>query len=200
VAEWAEERSRQTGIGMRLVFRDERKDFSIGTSAKQVIDIETSDPAFFSHLVSSPTPAHFVTLAPELLTTISDPQLFNTLFSTSAQSFDGIDTSLSSLRDDLFRWYISHATVSVPPHLLIYPPDHFTSTLSRKTRLWLIWVLWLHSFSIKAEEWVMYSIKARFVDGAEPWKLWERALKKLYAREPVDELEGWEDLGSIQYR
>lgn len=62
-------------------------------------------------------------------------------------------------------------------------------------------------FASWAEEAVMHLVGARFVAGSEPWKLWERALRRLYLEAKVDsrgidselEKEGWEDLGSIQY-
>ena len=199
ISTWLEERSPQCGIGLRVAFRDERPDVEIGTSAKRFVDVETSDPAFFTHLVTAPTPTHFATLAPELLTIISDSLHFAELFSAPARSTDRVDKALASLRDGLFRWYITQSVIPAPPHLIIYPRDHFTAALPTATRLWLIWVTWLHAYGVKAEEWVMYVISARFVDGAEPWKVWERALRRLYRQDSVDELEGWEDLGSMQY-
>jgi hypothetical protein len=199
VTTWVEERSTQTNIGLRVAFRDERDDVEVNASAEKVIEIATSDPAFFTNLVTSPTPGHFVALAPELLTSLSDSQLFFDLFSTPIQPSDPVNAALASLRGGLFRFYISRSSVPAPPHLYMYPPGHFTSTLPMVTRLWLIWVIWLHAFGVKAEEWVMSAISARFVDGAEPWKLWERALKQLYKQDSIDELGGWEDLGSVQY-
>ena len=187
---WAEERSQDLDVGLRVMFRGGRGSVEVRTSAKRMVEIETSNPAFFTHLVSAPTPAHFE---------ISDVELFCAFFSARRQPPGRVDAMLVTRRDRLFRWYISRSTVPAPPHLYIYPHDHFTTTLPKSTRIWLVWVLWFHAFGVKAEEWVMYAISAKFVEGAEPWKIWERALRRLYKQETIDDLEGWEDLGSVQY-
>jgi hypothetical protein len=54
-----------------------------------------------------------------------------------------------------------------------------------------------------AEEKIMRMLGATFVEGREPWKIWERALGRMYSETSVMDNDGWtvvekEDLGSIR--
>lgn len=232
ITRWAEERAKQTGIALQIVFRDARTDtqvradgqstneFKAGISDEdsdtELLDLETdenlphnltittSDPSFFTNLISAPTPRHYAVLAPELLTSISHLPLFLTFFSSDKDLSlrDRLNRSLANLRRKVFRWNISHSSVSTPPDLFTHADSHFTDSLPFKERMRMFWIVRMSFFGSWAEEAVMWKISAKYVDGGEPWKIWERALKRLYkeagAMNEV-EREGWEDLGSVRY-
>jgi len=168
------------------------------------ITITTSDPSFFTNLIISPTPKHYLTIAPELLTSITHPRFFLSFFAAPSPLFgrDSTHRTLSKLRRKVFRWYISHSTIASPPDLFIHPDSHFTDTFTRPDQRWLVWIINMAYFASWAEEAVMWKISAKYVDGGEPWKVWERALRRLFAGAEGGkerEAEGWEDLGSVRY-
>jgi hypothetical protein len=87
----------------------------------------------------------------------------------------------------------------------VYDKTHFTAQFSAASRLWLLYGTYSAFLASWAEEAIMHLASAKFVDGAEPWRIWDRALKKRYvaaqASDALDTLEkeDWEDLGSVQY-
>lgn len=208
-----ERRIEELGIHLSVLFRTKAQpDINLGPThsdgTSQRLTITTSEPAFFTNLVISPTPAHFLTLAPGLLTDISDLSSFTTLFSAAqTRPLDRIDQTLASIRRRYFSWFLSYSTVICPPGLFVQTDNHFTSLLNLRDRLWLIYVVYMAYFGSWAEEGIMHLIRARFVPGSEPWKIWERALRRLYIQADEEaqgekselEKEGWEDLGSMQY-
>jgi hypothetical protein len=64
----------------------------------------------------------------------------------------------------------------------IYNRNRKPTPTSLRHRVMLLAVLLLHVAAEWAEEWVMGVLGARFVSGREPWKVWERALGRDYAR------------------
>jgi hypothetical protein len=65
--------------------------------------------------------------------------------------------------------------------------------------------LYLAYFADTAEERIMRMVGATFVEGREPWKLWERALRRqwLLPNQAPTETSDWtmvekDDLGSIR--
>ena len=49
-------------------------------------------------------------------------------------------------------------------------------------------IIALAAFADWAEERIMHAIGARFVDGQEPWKVWERALRRMYTMQAYFEM------------
>jgi len=232
IVRWAEKRAEETGLGLKVNFRDGRPSVEIPTSGKVhgekeaevsdedsdtelvnlesdteeksagVITITTSDPSFFVNLVTAPTPAHYLTLAPELLTSVSHSRLFTTFFAPKPLPRpDYVHRKAASVRRDIFRWGISHSAITPPPDLYVHSDAHFTDSIAQGDRAWLAWVVYTAHLANWAEEAVMWKIRAKYVEGGEPWKVWERALRRLYRIDTGDKAhgEGWEDLGSVMY-
>jgi hypothetical protein len=88
----------------------------------------------------------------------------------------------------------------------LYPFDnkHFITASSVADQLRILVIVYLAYLADVAEERIMGLLGATFVDGREPWKLWERALKRQWV-DQADKLESddWtvvekDDLGSIR--
>jgi hypothetical protein len=76
------------------------------------------------------------------------------------------------------------------------------SLMSTSDQLRILMIVTIAAWADWAEEWIMNAIGARFVEGQEPWKIWERAMKRAYRQHEghnrrdgltqQDELEDWE--------
>lgn len=200
------------------------KSYSDGVDEyRRMLKIKTADPKFFTNLLVAPTRFHWLVLAPKLLTSVSSPALFEELFfaptpqETTTSGSENRSTPVSNPRQkqntlqrlaarrrhQYLFFLFSHSLIAPPPHLVNYPSDkHFTVSLGLYDQLRVLVVVALFTFTEMLEERIMRAVGAVFVPGREPWKIWERALRRLYVSEGIEE-DGKvgkaevEDLGSI---
>jgi hypothetical protein len=201
----------QTGIGLQIEFLDQREDFVLSTqkssSNRQVCSIKTADPKFFSHLLIAPSPRHFAILSPELLTTIEHPDLFIRMLGTPTKPRPGLSTverMTMKIRQRFFLFFMAHSALPATPDLFPFDDKHFIAPSSTYDQLRVLIIVYLAYLADVAEERIMGLLGATFVEGREPWKLWERALKRQWVSQ-TDRLESddWtvvekDDLGSIR--
>jgi hypothetical protein len=226
ISAWCAQRAEETGTSLEIEFHDRRTtlrfpssgeverikayDSDTGKTAdegKETLVIQTADPKFFTDLLVSPTPTHWLVLAPELLTSVSSSHVFTEFFSaTSLASGTGsTDTSMSAVdrwiynrqRQYLFFLY-TDCLIAPAPHLVNYSLQHFTKRLSLASKLRVYMLIWLHTFTEMLEERIMSALGAKFVEGREPWKIYERALRRL-DREQIEDTGkvAEQDLGSV---
>lgn len=200
---WAADRTRKTGISLHLHRPDHlRSDLDVGAiKADRTVLVTTSNPYFFTQLCMAPTARHFLVLAPEILTTVSDPALFVQFLSIDDEADDGaVNNLLYWVLRSNFAWYSTVSTVSPSPDLWTYPRTHFVYDLPGRDKWWLCYVLYTTYLAARAEESIMHLISARFVSGGAPWEVWERALKRQYREKTGGlDMEDWEVVGSVQY-
>lgn len=180
---------------------------------KRTLAITTSDPKLFTNLLLAPTARHFVVVAPELVTSISSPELFEHFFAPSRYPPGGIDSYTAAMRQKYVRWFWTQSLVPPTPDLVSTNSNPIFANLA-----WAGLVIVIFSyFADVAEESIMNALGAKFVIGREPWKLWERALERQYQvaergkedengekewKVRTPEMEGgddWVDLESIRY-
>jgi hypothetical protein len=199
---------------LHIEFLDKRKDVSNSkldsksTGEYEVCKIRTADPKFFTNILIAPSPHHFVILCSELLTTIDRPELFIKFFeSTPSHDYtvSRIDRLTAHVRQRFFLFFMSHSTLPATPDLWPLEDKHFISLSSLSDRLRVLAILYLAYFADTAEERIMRMVGATFVEGREPWKLWERALRRqwLLPNQAPTETSDWtmvekDDLGSIR--
>lgn len=201
----------QTGTGLHVDFLDQREDLMMSTqessSKQQVCSIKTADPKFFAHLITAPSPRHFAVLSPERLTTIEDPEMFIRLMespSNTTPELCMIERMTTKIRQRFFLFFMAHSALPATPDLFPFDNMHFITTSSFADQLRILAIVYLAYIADVAEERIMDILGATFVEGREPWKLWERALKRQWVDEAESsESDDWtvvekNDLGSIR--
>ncbi|ORY24229.1 hypothetical protein BCR39DRAFT_595395 [Naematelia encephala] len=176
VQAWASKRSRETGINLTIRFRYPRHPLIVRptkTDDDNSLVITTSDPKFFTNLLAFTT-RHILTLAPELLSSISDPSTFLSYFESSQ-----VDLA-HSVRERYLAFFWLHSYIAPSPDLLSTPVGHFASQCGLVDQVWVWFIVWTAWAADVAEEWIMYVLGARFVEGREPWRIYERALRRMY--------------------
>lgn len=194
VLKYCQNRASQLGVGLDLRFLDQRPDVSLGPTDGVQLRIRTADPKFFTNLLLAPSPRHFTILAPELLTTISNPELFLRLFTleTTKASVTTISQLTSRLRRSFFLFLIYHSETPPTPDLWLSTDLHFTQQSSSLDRFRTFLVVLLAVTAERAEERVMNWMGASFVEGREPWMIWDRAIKR-YNQQSSDAGGGTDD-------
>jgi hypothetical protein len=201
----------QSGTGLHIQFLDQREDLILSTqkssSDRQVCSIKTANPKFFSHLLIAPSPRHFAILSPELLTTIEDPEPFLRLMESPTSAIADLSTverMTSKIRERFFLFFMAHSDLPATPDLFPFDNKHFIAPSSIYDQVRILLIVYLAYLADVAEERIMVLLGATFVEGREPWKLWERALKRQWVSQ-TDRLESdeWtvvekDDLGSIR--
>ena len=177
----------RSGILFEIVFRDQRPIFRTGDSdnSKRKLVITTTNASIFTRLLSAPSAHHFLLLAPELHTAISCPDLFEEFFTSSSMSPDLFDSATSTVRDWHLNWFMSNSRLEPKLDLCV----------QRRSRIWPC--LGLGGFMVVSASYVSDILDkkisnlmgARFVEGREPWKLWERALSRQYSKDEQTDCE-----------
>lgn len=211
IIKWCKARTEESGIAIEIKFLDERRDVELGPEKKagERLTIITADPKFFTNLLVAPTPYHYTLLAPELLTTISDPGLFVRFFQRedSGPQQTTIFTRLADrTRQSFFTFFLAHSVLAPSPDLWHRTETHFSTSLPTLDQYRLMLIVMLAYFADVAEERIMRAMGATFVEGREPWKVWERALRRTYEQHevrPEASTDDWaiveaDDLGSIR--
>jgi hypothetical protein len=212
VETWVTQRAEQLGTRVEVIFRDQRKGLRVrgkkssNESRSEQLVITTADPKFYTHLLGAPSSEHFLALAKETLTDISSPEAFSNFFSPAVAPSNSKDAhsiparAAASIRSRHLRFLWSHSRIAPTPDLAHPPDNHFiNSHPDGKRSSWvdtLVFTIVVQQFLADvAEEWVMRMFGARFLDGQEPWRVWERALRRSY----MDESKSMEqdDLGSM---
>jgi hypothetical protein len=171
--------ARSSEVGLVLQFLDQRPDVSIGPPTdKQVVRIQTADPKFFTNLLLAPSPRHYTILAPELLTHISDPELFMRYFTLETSS-TYVGRLSHRIRNSFFQFLGSHSDIAPTPDLLA-TDTHFTDHFSTVDQFRSFLVVLLAVTAERAEERIMNWMGATFVEGREPWMIWDRAVRRHY--------------------
>lgn len=180
VLKYCQTRAGQLGVGIDLKFLDQRPDVSIGPTHGVQVRIRTADPKFFTNLLLAPSPRHYTILAPELLTTISNPELFLRLYTpgSTTSPIATIDQLTSSLRRSFFFFLLSYCETAPTPDLWLSTDAHFTEQMSSVDRFKVFLVVLLAVTAERAEERIMSWMGASFVEGREPWMIWDRAIKR----------------------
>jgi len=204
-------RVEKNGIDLHIEFLDQREDFVLSRDRslkdRKLCTIKTADPKFFSNLVIAPSALHFVILSPELLTTIDDPSLFLVLMggtSSPARQLSILERMTNAMRRRFFLFFMAHSALPATPDLWPFDDSHFITNPSLVDQIEICLIVTLAYFADLAEEQIMRLVGASFVEGREPWKQWERALKRQWKDKLVsDESDGWtvvekDDLGSIR--
>ncbi|WVR08945.1 hypothetical protein IAU60_006004 [Kwoniella sp. DSM 27419] len=199
---WAEVKAEESGVDFEVIYRhtgEVRTTVPVGSdeSNRDKVVIVTSDSHFYTHLVLAPSPQHMLIIAPEGLTSISSSTLFIDFF-----------TPLKTARPDRYsrfaetwrvKYYSNLYANSTYPPLPSLPPlssyPHWTAgaVLTPSDRLLATRVTFWWVFAEFAEEKVFDWLAARFVPGQEPWKVWERGMKRVWG---VDTTRG-ESAGSV---
>ena len=206
VLKYCQARADQLGVAFDLEFLDQRPDISIGSTARGSVRIRvrTADPKCFTNILLAPSPRHYTILAPELLTTISDPELFIRLFTPKTRI---LTKSLASrradrLRHSFFLFLLSHSDTAPSPELWLSTGANFTDDLAAFDQFKAFLVVMLAVTAERAEERIMNWMGATFVEGREPWMIWDRAIKRHIAQDAgSNSNEDWtlvdkDDLGS----
>jgi hypothetical protein len=212
VEEWAQSRMRNSDIDLTIEFLDERRNFNLvddSRKEKRVCAVKSTDPKFFTNLLLAPSPAHFARLCPELLTTVDRPDLFVQFFERQGNKDAGttmLDLYIWQARQDFYLFFLAHSTIAPTPDLWLYGHSHFSQDFSFTDRFRVLMIVYLAHTADLVEERIMRLLGATFVEGREPWKLWERALRRQW--QDVDasidaDNEAWtvvekDDLGSIR--
>ncbi|WVW79530.1 hypothetical protein I302_101499 [Kwoniella bestiolae CBS 10118] len=173
--------------------------------------VTTSDPLFFANLLVSPSPHHSLIMFSEQLTSVSSPQLFLDFFSPPLPTGSDSDSGETEIpvdrltrltrnrRKSYFTYLYSHSTYpplpSIPP--LFDPPPHFvehpSEEISLKDKLTVARIVFWHTFSEYFEYRLFDTLRARFVEGSEPWKIWERSMKSYFWGRDVGRVQGREE-------
>jgi hypothetical protein len=115
-----------------------------------------------------------------------------------------VQSMTSKIRQRFFLFFMARSALPATPDLFPFDNKHFIKASSLTDQLRILVIVYLAYFADVAEERIMRLLGATFVEGREPWKLWERALKRQWV-EQADRLhaEDWtvvekDDLGSIR--
>ncbi|RXK35829.1 hypothetical protein M231_06923 [Tremella mesenterica] len=202
---WAKQRSDETGIGITLRFSDIKEVVDFGLKiegkGKAKVELHIRHPKAFLHLLTSPSAAHFLLLAPELSTTISDERLFLEFF--APEMISGYLGGLADhVRRRLFLFLASHSIFPPEPHIAVQTL-HWYSSSTIWRQLVTLWVVVLTYLGYMLEERIFTALQVRFVPGREPWKIWERALGRTYEHEGKESITwlttGSKNEGSLTY-
>lgn len=207
IEDWAKGSYKQSDIGLTIDFLDERDSlqiFDLDSKSKTVCSIKSADPKFFTNLLLAPTPTHFNRLSPELLTTIDSPELFIRFFEPQSPPQQSLPNRMIwRMRQRFYLFFLAHSAMAPTPDLWSCSTEHFSNDLSFMDRCRVLMIVSMAYAADVAEEKIMRILGATFVEGREPWKIWERALGRMYSETSVMETDGWtvverEDLGSIR--
>ena len=209
VATWAQERVVGIGSGLEVRYRRPgslHPDLELpptDTESKQhPLTITTSSPKLFTHLLCSPSPEHFLTIAPEILTSVSDANSFRYFFAPSTKPISShIDRWITWVQWRYFDWMISQSCIAPPPHLFLgREPRPMVSDITISQKFWMLMIVYLAFLGSWLEELVIRHLKARWVPGGAPERIWERALRRQYEQaQGARGKEGWEEQGSLLY-
>ena len=189
IEEWARCRAAEIGCGLEIVFPDSRPNLATDKcdDEKLKLVITSSDPKLFTNLLSTPSARHFLILAPELLTHISSPEDFEAFFAPRARpSSHWIDRTTAFMRKRHQSFLFSHSLIAPFPDLAVFSDQHFL--VSPKSSWWrqlverltVLLIVSMYYAADVAEEAILSGLGAKFVHSAEPWKVWERALRLQY--------------------
>lgn len=209
VLEWAQSQADKTGISLIVEAGPQRPRIAITPAAAsenkaeegESIQITSTDPKLFTNLLLAPSARHFRLLAPELLTHVSPPALFDRFFGPDATRKGDAVTRFNARQRNGYAYFLwSHSLLAPTPDIVPPPIAHFSDSLPLSSRLRVSYVLALAVMADKLEAWIMRVVRARFVEGQEPWKIWKRALARQYGASSVggDHTEK-DDLGSQLY-
>ncbi|WRT69206.1 uncharacterized protein IL334_006190 [Kwoniella shivajii] len=211
---WAEKRVKDSGIDLEISFGNGRQGLSIpytanlekesgghsnGRKYRSELRIKSSDPTFFTNLLVSPSPRHSLILFPEQSTTVSSSDTFLQFLSCPTIITTDTTTSFTSSRRIKHFLHLYASSVyapppSIPPILSL--PAHFTQNayFSFRDRLDVARVVFWYTFGESIEESLFNGLGVSFVQGQEPWKIWERGLKRLWGIDTI----AVDKLGSYQ--
>lgn len=189
VLEWAQEQADRTGISLIIDAGPQRPRIEImptSDAARSKDDTKTvrftsSDPKLFTNLLLAPSARHFRLLAPELLTQVSPNDLFDRFFGPEMPLQQDTVSRFNARRRTGYAYFLwSHSVIAPTPDIIPPPNVHFSDCLPLGSRLRVSYVLATAVMADKLEAWIMRVVKARFIEGQEPWKIWERALARQY--------------------
>ncbi|KAJ9099298.1 hypothetical protein QFC21_004179 [Naganishia friedmannii] len=210
VGPWLRARCEELGVGVRFRFTNqERRELVIASSKgrKQgpTLRITTRHPNFFTQLVCSETPRHFLLAAKaDLHTYVSSADLFERVFAPVNGATEGIverERALSwdeewaaRIRRNHLFFFLSFATKPPPLEILHLPPRHFlhhspdqsAHHLTLFQRMMVVYIVGLTYGMDRLEQWIMYAANARFVEGQEPWGVWRRVVDSYWRHADVD--------------
>ncbi|WWC72954.1 uncharacterized protein I206_106918 [Kwoniella pini CBS 10737] len=170
-----------------------------GHSTSKLI-ITSSDPYFFTNLLISPSPQHSLILFPEQLTSVSSSNLFEEFFSSQTQISENYSNDLLTKfirfrRTEYWLYlysYSNYAPTPSIPSINIFE-SHFSENIDLsnwKDKLDIYRVIFWFTFNEYFEKWLFNLLNAKFVKNSEPWKIWERSLKKTIYELDNNDIDG----------
>ncbi|OCF35705.1 hypothetical protein I316_02760 [Kwoniella heveanensis BCC8398] len=210
IARWAIDRAEQVGYDLQVNFSDWRETFSTSRfddkqTKKDKLVVNTADSLFFTNLIVAPSPQHMLAIATERITSVSSDHQFVEFFSPTASSSassaspPGVAVSTFTTKWRNKYWLNQYFQSKVAP-LPSIPPlssTHFTASsptpFTTRERINIARVTFWYVFAELSEQVIFDWISARFVPDQEPWKMWERSMKRVWG---VHEIKGEED-GSV---
>ena len=197
VLHYTSTRVKGTKMGLVINFRDHREPISIGDQPEK-LEISTRDPKFFTNLITAPSARHYLTIAPELLTSVSSAQAFEALY-VGGTPENQLSRWAAYTRWQYFLFLLAHSLIPPTPDLMVSTPL-FLASGGAATQVQVMFVTALAFFMDWLEQAVFNSLGVVFVMGRDPSKIWERALRRQYhladgVEEPSEDI----DLGSVRY-
>ncbi|WVF65406.1 hypothetical protein IAT40_000133 [Kwoniella sp. CBS 6097] len=209
IIRWAVDRAKQVGYDLEVNFSDRRETFSTsvfeGDSQKKedTLVIHTADSLFFTNLIIAPSPQHMLAIATERITAISSDTQFMNFFSPPSTSSSSADNDIDMISHFTAKWrnkyWLNQYAQSKLAPLPSIPPlssAHFSASskaFTQRERIDIARITFWYVFGELSEQTIFDWISARFVPDQEPWKMWERSMKRVWG---VHEIKG-EENGSV---
>lgn len=198
VCKWATGRAEELGVRLKIEFEDGRDKVELGHQGKETLNIRTADSDFFNDLLITPSPQHFLALAHERYTAVSDPLLFEHFFSAPiAPQADWISRSTNAIRGRYFVHLYSYSRFPPPPsippiagQLFHFSDSSFLSFWDRFAVLRAVFWTW---YGHNELEWIFGFLRGAFVPGQEDWTVWDRAMRRSWG----EDVDAAEVLGTI---
>ncbi|OWZ38945.1 hypothetical protein C349_04180 [Cryptococcus neoformans var. grubii Br795] len=199
VCKWAAGRAEELRVRLEIEFEGDRDNVQLGPQGKETLNIKTADSDFFNDLLITPSPQHFLILAHERYTEISNPLLFKEFFSAPlAPQADWLSRSTNAIRRRYFVHLYSYSHLPPPPSI---PPItgellHFSDStlISFWDRFKVLRVVFWTWYGHNELEWIFGFLRGAFVPGQEAWTVWDRAMRRSWG----EDMNAGEMLGSVR--
>lgn len=199
VCKWAARRAEEVRVRLEIEFEDDRDKVQLGPQGKETLSIKTADSDFFNDLLITPSPQHFLILAHERYTAISNPSLFEEFFSAPiASQADWVSSCTNAIRRRYFVHLYSYSHLPPPPSI---PPitgefSHFSDStfLSFRDRLKVLRAVFWTWYGHNGLEWIFGFLRGAFVPGQEGWTVWDRAMRRSWG----EDVDAGEVLGTVR--
>jgi hypothetical protein len=188
VQQYLAERTKATGKTVKILFENpEVETMRVReTEARPDLVIRTRHPSFFTQLLLAPTPEHVIFSAEvDRHTAISSVEAFKELFVGPRRSPEGTSWAVAlgnAVRRKYLFFLAQYALRPIPPFLVCHFPQHFTTFAAYSPSQYAVLnlVMALTYYGDKLEEWIMYRMNAKFVQGHAPWEIMLRIADRVW--------------------